>query len=360
MTNRPSESSGPHENTIVCSGIRRHFGPTAALDGFDLKVPSGRITSLVGPSGCGKTTALRVIAGFEAPDAGQITIAGRTVVGEGIDVAPERRRVGMVFQDYALFPHMTVAANVGYGIQDRDRKPRVAEVLELVGLLDMGNRMPHELSGGEQQRVALARALAPEPDVILLDEPFSNLDAPQRDRMRREIRSILREAGATAVFVTHDQAGALAIADVVAVMRAGKVVQVGSPTDVYRNPADPWIGGFLGDSAIVPGVASGDRVETPLGTLASGGDMTGPVDVMLRPEWVTPVRDPEGKGVVVDREFYGHDQMLLIQLDDGPRVQSRIGPSPDLAPGDRVALEIDECVLYPATVSAEKLARGDV
>ncbi len=351
MTLRHDTPASGAENTIVCSGISRHFGSTAALDGFDLKVQSGGITSLVGPSGCGKTTALRVIAGFEAPDAGEITIAGRTVVGGGIDVAPERRRVGMVFQDYALFPHMTVAANVGYGVQDRDRRGRVADVLALVGLLDLADRMPHELSGGEQQRVALARALAPEPDVILLDEPFSNLDAPQRDRMRREIRRILREAGATAVFVTHDQSEALAIADVVAVMRSGKVVQVGSPTDVYRNPADPWIGGFLGDSVVVAGIASNGVVTTPLGTLPCGGTTTGPVDVMLRPEWVRPVRDPHGEGLIVDREYYGHDQMLLIEMQGGTRVPSRIGPQPDLSPGDRVTLEIDECVLYPAAAS---------
>lgn len=346
------------QNTIVCRGISRRFGDTIALDGFDLSVPSGGITSLVGPSGCGKTTALRVIAGFDAPDSGEVSIAGRTVVGGGVDVAPERRRVGMVFQDYALFPHMTVAANIGYGVQDRDRSRRVTDILALVGLSDLAGRMPHELSGGEQQRVALGRALAPEPDVILLDEPFSNLDAPQRDRMRREIRRILREAGATAVFVTHDQEEALAIADVVAVMRDGRVVQTGTPTDVYRTPADPWTAGFLGDSVIVCGTIAGGSVETPFGVFDAGTADPGPVDVMLRPEWVRPVPNPDGAATVVDREFYGHDQMLIIELDAGEQIQSRIGPRPDLERGDRVNLEVDEWVLYPQTPGGNPRTHG--
>jgi iron(III) transport system ATP-binding protein len=343
------------ESTIVCSGIRRSFGDTVALDGFDLSVLSGGITSLVGPSGCGKTTALRVIAGFDTPDAGEVEIAGRTVLGHGIDVAPERRRVGMVFQDYALFPHMTVVANVGYGIRDRDRDARVADVLDLVGLSHLADRMPHELSGGEQQRVALGRALAPEPDVILLDEPFSNLDAPQRDRMRREIRRILREAGATAVFVTHDQEEALAIADVVAVMREGRVVQVGTPTDVYRAPTDPWTARFLGDSVILDGTITDGVVETLVGSFEVGTADPGPADLMLRPEWVRPVPDPGGDATVVDREFFGHDQMLLIELDRGAKIQSRIGPRPDLGRGDRVHLEFDEWVLFPKAADARSV-----
>ena len=335
-------------SSIHCSAISRSFGGAAALTDFELEVPVGSIVSLVGPSGSGKTTALRVIAGFETPDHGTVTIGDRTVVGPGVNVPPERRRVGMVFQDYALFPHMTVAANVAYGV-DGPSVGRVTEVLALVGLKGFAERFPNELSGGEQQRVALARALAPQPDVVLLDEPFSNLDAPQRDKMRREVRRILKAAGATAVFVTHDQSEALSVADIVAVMRAGSVVQVAPPHIVYAAPADPWVASFLGDSVLVEGTATTGLVSTSLGTFPHRGGAEGTVDVMIRPEWIHPYPQQNGSAVVVDREFYGHDQMLLIELPTGQRVQSRIGPRPLLDPGDRVDLAVDEFVVFPHT-----------
>ena len=193
--------------------------------------------------------------------------------GHNADVAPEKRRVGMVFQEYALFPHMTVDRNVAYGLSGADTPSRVEAVLDLVGLAGFGRRMPHELSGGEQQRVALARALAPQPEVVLLDEPFSNLDAPQRDRMRREVRQILIDAGATAVFVTHDQEEALAIADVVVVMRDGAIVQSGTPSEVYSRPSDPWTASFLGDGVFVDGVAGSEgSVTSSLGWVLSESD----------------------------------------------------------------------------------------
>lgn len=342
MTNRTTRPA------IECRGLYDSFGETVALDDFDLIVEEGAIVSLLGPSGCGKTTALRAIAGFEPPDAGSVSIGGRTVFSDGVDVPPEKRRVGMVFQEYALFPHMTVADNIGYGVTEEDRAARVAEVIDMVGLTGMDDRLPNELSGGEQQRVALARALAPRPDVVLLDEPFSNLDAPQRDRMRREVRRILRDAGATAVFVTHDQAEALAIADTVAVMRDGHVVQVGGPLDVYQNPADQWVASFLGDSITVDGIAEDGTVKTELGDFPSAGTADGPVEVVIRPEWIRPTPAVNGEGTVIDREFYGHDQMLLIELPDGRRVQARIGPRPVLDRGDRVDLLFDEAVVFPA------------
>ncbi len=334
-------------HAIECRGLSDTFGATVALDDFDLVVDDGSIVSLLGPSGCGKTTALRAIAGFEPPDAGTISIGGRTVFADGVDVPPEKRRVGMVFQEYALFPHLNVADNVGYGVTEEDRAARIAEVLDLVGLTGMDERLPSELSGGEQQRVALARALAPRPDVVLLDEPFSNLDAPQRDRMRREVRRILRDAGATAVFVTHDQSEALAIADTVAVMRDGRVVQVGSPLDVYQSPADPWVASFLGESVTVDGIAEDGTVKTELGSFPAAGAADGPVEVVIRPEWITPTPAIDGEGTVIDREYYGHDQMLLIELPDGRRVQARIGPRPVLERGDRVDLAFDEAVVFP-------------
>jgi iron(III) transport system ATP-binding protein len=240
--------------------VTKRFGSTVALDGFSVDAWPGGVLSLLGPSGCGKTTALRVIAGFERPDSGTVVLKGGSVTDGGQFVPPERRRIGMVFQDYALFPHMTVAANVGYGLSRRpDRRRRVAEVLDLVGLPEVDKRYPHELSGGQQQRVALARALAPEPDVILLDEPFSNLDASLRDRVRRDVREILAAAGATAVFVTHDQEEALAMSDEVAVMRHGRVVQAAPPDVLYRRPADPWVARFLGDADLLDGCRRDDR-----------------------------------------------------------------------------------------------------
>jgi iron(III) transport system ATP-binding protein len=333
---------------ISCRDLTKSYDGVPALGGFDLTVERGAIVSLLGPSGCGKTTLLRSVAGFEAPDSGTISVGGRTVFGDGIDIAPDKRRVGMVFQDYALFPHMTVARNVAYGLDGRDASRRVGEVLDLVGLVGLGERMPHELSGGEQQRVALARALAPEPEIVLLDEPFSNLDAPQRDRMRREVRRILTDAAATALFVTHDQEEALAIADTVAVMREGAVVQVGAPSEVYSRPADPWIASFVGDSVFLEGTAGpGGTVTTSLGTLAAAADEPGPVRVMVRPEWIIPTPEPTGDSVVIDREYFGHDQMLLIERPDRSTVTCRVGSRPSLRTGDRVSLSVDEAVIYP-------------
>ncbi len=333
---------------IRCVGITKRFGAARALDGFDLSVAPGSILGLLGPSGCGKTTALRVVAGFEVPDSGTVQIGGRTVVGPGVFVPPEERRVGMVFQDYALFPHLSVRRNVAYGLgAGKDAQHRASEVLELVGLAARSEAMPHELSGGEQQRVALARALAPRPEVILLDEPFSNLDAPQRDRMRREVRTILVEARATAVFVTHDQEDALAMSDEVAVMREGAILQVASPDDVYHRPATPWVGRFLGEGTLISGEAARGRATTILGEIPLSTPLEGPVDVLVRPEAVRVTADPGGPVRIVGREFYGHDQLLTLELPDGARIQSRLGPTPVLLPGERVVVAVDYVVAFP-------------
>jgi iron(III) transport system ATP-binding protein len=342
-------SDGPP--LIRCVNVHKSFDDTVALDGFDLAVPDGKILALLGPSGCGKTTALRIMAGFEYPDRGSVEIGGRTVAvaGGGTWVRPEHRRVGMVFQEYALFPHMTVARNVGYGLPRGDGcAARVQEVLRLVGLAGYDDRMPHELSGGQQQRVALARALAPEPDAVLLDEPFSNLDAPQRDRVRRELRTILEEARTSAVFVTHDQEEALAMSDVVAVMREGRVVQVAAPHEVYRNPVDEWVARFLGEAELVPGVAYGEIVDTALGRFSLPTAMEGNVDVLIRPESVHLAPDAAGGARVVDCEFYGHDQLVMVELDGGRRLLSRLGPNPVLHPGERVEVRIADVVAFPA------------
>jgi len=337
------------ELAIDVRGLDKRFGDVTALARFDLQVEAGHTLTLLGPSGCGKTTALRVIAGFERPDSGLVAVGGVKVAGPGLHVPPEKRSVGMVFQDYALFPHMTVSANVSYGLvwsySVRANQARVGEVLELVGLTGTEKRMPHELSGGQQQRVALARALAPRPAVILLDEPFSNLDASLRQRVRRELKAILEEARATALFVTHDQEEALSLSDLVAVMREGRVVQVASPPELYRVPSDPWVAGFLGDADFIPAKASRGQVETIAGTFTTPHE--GRVLVMFRPERVLLSAQHDGEAVVVSREFFGHDQLVTVSLGDGTRIRSRLGPAPDLKPGERVAVKIEEATTFP-------------
>jgi iron(III) transport system ATP-binding protein len=327
--------------------LSRSFGAVAALDGFNLDVHSGHLMTLLGPSGSGKTTALRLIAGFDRPDHGSIEVGGVTVADDDTFVPPEQRRVGMVFQDYALFPHLTVARNVGYGVARPIRNQRVAETLELVGLTPMADRLPHELSGGEQQRVALARALAPEPSVILLDEPFSNLDAALRTRVRTEVKDILRAAGTTAVFVTHDQEEALSISDFVAVMRAGKVVQAAGPGDLYHHPIDEWVAGFLGDADFFGGHARSGKVATPVGVFPT--DLEGSVRVMVRPESVVLSPSDNGGAVVRQRQFFGHDQLVTVTMKDGTQLRARLGPTPYLEPGDPVTVSVQRATAFPAT-----------
>ncbi|MBA2439715.1 MAG: ABC transporter ATP-binding protein [Thermoleophilaceae bacterium] len=334
-------------SVIRSEGLTKSFGEKRAVAGVDLLVEGGVVCALLGPSGCGKTTMLRLIAGFERPDAGRVLVGDRVVAGDGAFVAPERRRIGMVFQDYALFPHLSVEANVAYALGRSPDRSRISEVLALVGLEGLGERQPHELSGGEQQRVALARALAPTPEVILLDEPFSNLDAALRVRVRREMRDILVAAGVTALFVTHDQEEALSLADRVAVMREGAIEQEGTPEEVYGRPRSRWVADFLGDAEIVPGTAAGGAVECELGRFPIPKELEGVVDVVVRPESVAlgagaaPGRDRSHEGVVVAREYYGHDQLVEVELHSGLRLRSRSMGFPIWHPGDRVRVWID-------------------
>ena len=332
---------------IACTGVGKRFGEVRAVDGLDLRAEPGRITALLGPSGCGKTTTLRLIAGFERPDSGTIELGGRVISGPGEFVAPERRRIGLVFQDYALFPHRDVAGNVAYAMGSAAGTSRVRELLALVGLEGAADRHPHELSGGQQQRVALARALAAAPAAILLDEPFSNLDATLRDRMRREVRRILADAGATSIFVTHDQEEALSIADTVVVMRDGRIAQAGPPEEVYERPASRWVAEFLGEAEVLPGTANRRSVECPLGTLPLDPGFEGPADVILRPEAIavsagpTPRDAAASRATVIDRDFYGHDQLLHLALESGLRVRSRQPGFPAWHPGDHLRVWVD-------------------
>jgi iron(III) transport system ATP-binding protein len=318
--------------------VSKRFGAVRAVDGADLEVGRGEFVALLGPSGCGKTTLLRLIAGFEVPDEGAVRVGERHVAGAAW-VPPERRRVGMVFQDYALFPHLTVARNVGYGLARRGRASRVREALALVGLDGLEDRYPHELSGGQQQRVALARALAPEPEVVLLDEPWSNIDPVLRDSMRDELAGILRATGATVLLVTHEQEEAFSLADRVALMRAGRIVQAGAPEEVYYGPATRWAAEFVGAANLLPGLLADGRVETQVGSFkAPNGDAPGEVEVLVRPELLELRPDPAGTGEVVSREFRGHDVFYRVRLGDGTTVCSQ-RPSTEVVPlGSRVAV----------------------
>ena len=336
--------------SVRISGVTKAFGETQAVQGVDLEVGGGALVAVVGPSGCGKTTLLRLIAGFEAPDAGAVEVGDEVVAGPGAWVPPERRRIGMVFQDYALFPHLRVRANVEFGLARRGREERrdlAARTLDLVGLQHKAERYPHELSGGERQRVALARALAPNPEVVLLDEPFSSLDATLRADLRRDVEEILREAGATALLVTHDQEEALSLADRVAVMCDGCIQQEGTPEEVYGRPRTRWVADFLGDAEVVPGTAAGGAVECELGRFPIPKELEGEVDVVVRPESVAlgagpaPGRDRSYDGVVVAREYYGHDQLVVVELPSGRRLRSRSMGIPIWHPGDRVRVWID-------------------
>ncbi len=316
---------------LVISGLDKSFGPHRVLADLDLEVPAGSLTAILGPSGSGKTTLLRIVAGFERADSGTVTIGDQVVDSERAHVAPERRRIGYVPQEGSLFPHLTVAANVGFGLPAKQRLgPRTADLLAAVGLSDLGKRYPHELSGGQQQRVALARALAIEPAVVLLDEPFASLDAHLRASIRNDVQQIFRDGGTTALLVTHDQDEALAIADQVAVLRDGRIVQHSTPQDLYSRPADSEIARFIGDANLLEGVRRDGTVETVLGRLPVSAAATGPgpemVTVLIRPEHIVLRPAPENGGThepagwVVDCEYYGHDAVLRVQLKDNSDV----------------------------------------
>jgi iron(III) transport system ATP-binding protein len=333
-------------------GLSKGYGAVPVIREVSFGMRQGEILALLGPSGSGKTTILRLIAGFEVPDEGEIFIDSRCVAGSGVCLPPERRSVGMVFQDYALFPHLTVAGNIAYGLRGLEphRRRRVVEaMLDLAGMQAHRGRYPHELSGGEQQRTALARALAPCPSVLLMDEPFSNLDADLRSRIRTEVLSILRRARTTTVLVTHDREEAFCLGDRAGVLHGGRLVQVGAPEVVYHEPASPVVARLTGEADFLPGTLRGDRVLTELGPLAPvekrsctgslPASRNGEVLVLMRPDDVDITPDPGGRGVVAGREFRGSENLYRIRLPSGLEVRSSQPSTVVYAPGQRVRLK---------------------
>lgn len=322
--------------SISVSGLRVGYDGTEVLRAVSLDVPAGSILALLGPSGCGKTTLLRALAGLERPTAGEVRLGDRLLSGPGTHVPPERRRIGMVFQDWALFPHLTVAQNVAYGLGRGAPAAEVEAALALVGLGGFGDRRPGTLSGGQQQRVALARALAPRPSVLLMDEPFSNLDAALRVGVRAEVADLLARVGITTVFVTHDQAEAFVLGDAVAVMRDGCVVQTGTPAELYVAPEDGWVAAFVGEANLLPGVSAGTDARTACGPVSLHDPHDGPVTVLARPEeLVLTDRDglgngsgdgPGALGEVRAVEFYGHDTVYVVALAESGAGADPAGP----------------------------------
>lgn len=355
-------------------GITKQFelSPFPAVANVTLTLQQGDLLGLLGPSGCGKTTLLRIVAGFEQPQSGIVELAGRPVAGGGYWVPPERRDTGMVFQDYALFPHLTVAQNVAFGLkQNRGKnsgisvKERVQEAIALVGLSRLEKRYPHELSGGQQQRVSLARALAPRPALMLLDEPLSNLDVQERLRLRQEVRSILKETGTSAIFVTHDQEEALSISDRVGVMRSGHLEQLGTPEEIYTYPASRFVAEFVTQANFLPAQRQGHLWETevgafPINMMADGFNSTSDTqnvtfdtgELMLREENLILKADDEAKVVIRDRHFLGREYRYCLETPSGKRLHARTALSIQLPIGTRVRLSVANPLrIFPITSS---------
>jgi iron(III) transport system ATP-binding protein len=346
---------------IEIDSIHATYGDHQVIAGLSLRLQSGKIGCLLGPSGCGKTTVLRCIAGFERINDGEIRLSGQTVSSDRVHVAPEGRRVGMVFQDYALFPHLTVEQNIGFGLRGVEmaaKASRIEELLEITGLGPSRGSYPHELSGGQQQRVALARALAPKPELLLLDEPFSNLDVELRERLSLEVRDILKQQHSTALMVTHDQHEAFAVADEIGIMADGRIQQWDTAYNIYHRPANRFVADFVGQGVFIPGTIGGSgNVEIELGILngeihlpaASCGYFNGEIDVLLRPDDVVHDDTSTMKATVAHKAFRGAEILYTLRLPSGSKVLALVPSHHNHALGADIGirLEADHVIAFP-------------
>ena len=337
-----------------------------AVDHLSLELEKGEILALLGPSGCGKTTTLRLIAGFERPDAGVVEIGGKIMANGRMSVPPEQRGVGVVFQEYTLFPHLTVDENVLFGLRHlstQERLQRLREMLDMVGLGPFARRYPHELSGGQQQRVALARALAPRPAVLLLDEPFSNLDADLRTQMLHEVHVILRHLETTAVFVTHDHEEAFMVADRVGVLNGGRLEQLSCPEEIYHRPRTRFVARFVGQANFLPGRVVRAGIETDIGTIPKPLGLTegSTVEVMIRPHQLELQPDPTGNGLVISRHFRGADALVVVQLPSGVILHSYQPTTHRFRTGERVTVGAKPChsVVFSSAESWQEGVKSD-
>ena len=338
------------ENLIIrARSITKSYGLESVLSDFNLDVWNGSIVGILGMSGSGKTTALRLIAGFEKPDSGIIEMRNEIISNEDTFLPPEQRNVGMVFQDYALFPHLNVEKNISFGLSALEIKSgRLEEVISMCNLEKYRKKFPQELSGGQQQRVALARALAPNPEVILLDEPFTSLDAHMARDLREEVVTLLKQTETTAIIVTHDQEEALSVCDVVSVLENGKVIQSATPQEIYLNPVSQTVANSVGDPNILKGFSINGRVETSLGSFVSA--YNGALDVSIRPECIELTLDTEGSYVVTECTFYGHDQVISFSNNKGEIFRARSLPNTIYESGDKVTVNISEVTTFPSNV----------
>lgn len=328
---------------LECRQVTKHYDTQCAVEDITLSAQDGQLITLLGPSGCGKTTTLRLFAGFERPTTGMIALKGQVVADDTRFIPAEKRRVGMVFQDYALFPHLNVRDNVAFGLNSppKEKRKRADDMLDLVGLGAFADRMPYHLSGGQQQRVALARALAPQPSILLLDEPFSNLDTALRQQVRAEVRHILREHGTTAIFVTHDQEEALSLSDKIAVLFEGRLHQFGTPEQLYNTPTNLRVAGFIGEANIIPAHANGTSATSTLGKVKLLQPTQGAVSLLLRPERVHLDFSGEGVSALVEwREYYGRNQRIGLKLADGTPLIASTDTQVLYSKGDQVRVSV--------------------
>jgi len=348
--------------TLELINVTKQYAPDAlpSVNSVSLSVAKGETLALIGPSGCGKTTTLRLIAGFEQPDSGTIVLGGKVIADRKASAPPEQRGVGMVFQDHALFPHLTVAENVAFGLDGQDRRSRTEQIdymLKLVGLERLAGRYPHELSGGERQRAALVRALAPRPVIVLLDEPFSNLDADRRAEMREQVRAILKMLSATAIFVTHDHEEALFMGDHVAVLNAGRLEQVGTPEEIFHSPATRFAAEFMGHTDFLPGTVTSVGIETEIGVLAQSVDwpVGTPVEVAFRADDVALAPDPASSARIFARHFKGALNVYRVRLPSGRLIHSLQPHTRTLSPGTPVRVSAEpghRLPCYPASAQS--------